>query len=230
MNIDAFKIGSGNIMHKQLLMAIGKTHLPVIASTGMSDMKDTVKLIRELRYYGCQELAILHCISLYPTTLAQTNLSVISNIKNLLQVTCGFSDHTEETITGALAICAGADILEKHLTLDSNLPGPDHKMSMTPDSMQEYIKLARLAAIARGNGNKQPVDAELQTKMAVGMSLVSIKDIPAGTVITEQMLTAKRPGTGISANSIDNIIGKRTLIDIKADQIIIPQMIDMDMK
>jgi len=220
MGITALKIGSGNITCQDFLKEIAETHLPVIMSTGMAYMPEVHQALDHLRRFGSSTIAVLHCVSLYPTTLAQINLATLAVMKQQLQVKVGFSDHTEDIITGALAVTAGAEILEKHITLDKNMDGPDHRMSLQPDQMFEYVKLTRQGAIAYGTGCKEPLPQELQIKQNVRMSVVAAQDIKAGTIITGQMLTTKRPGTGIPAEKIDNVVDAIAKNDIKAGQLI----------
>jgi sialic acid synthase SpsE/radical SAM superfamily enzyme YgiQ (UPF0313 family) len=225
MGVTAFKIGSGNIEAVDLLNAIGRTNLPVIMSTGMSDMAEVERALDRLRAAGCGELAVLHCVSLYPTRLEQANLSAIRTLAEATDLPVGFSDHTEEEITGALAVAAGAGILEKHLTLDKNRPGPDHKMSMEPHELWEYIKLARAASTACGTGTKKPRQEELDVKKTVRLSAVSTIFLKAGTIITKEMITsgvftAKRPGDGYPADQIHNMINSTVVRDINPDEIV----------
>jgi N,N'-diacetyllegionaminate synthase len=220
MGITAFKIGSGNITCLDLLKEIAETHLPVIMSTGMAYMPEVHQALNQLRQFGSSRIAVLHCVSLYPTTLEQVNLATLAAMKQQLQVRVGFSDHTEDIITGALAVTAGAEILEKHITLDKNMDGPDHRMSLEPDQMFEYVKLARRGAIAYGTSYKEPLPQELQIKQTVRMSVAAAQDIKAGTIITRQMLTMKRPGTAIPAEEIDNVTGSVAKDNIKAGQLI----------
>jgi N-acetylneuraminate synthase/N,N'-diacetyllegionaminate synthase len=220
MGITALKIGSGNITCLDLLKEIAKTHLPVIMSTGMAYMAEINRALDQLRQFGSSTVAVMHCVSLYPTTLQQVNLATLATLKQQLSTKVGFSDHTEDIITGALAVAAGAEILEKHITLNNNMDGPDHKMSLQPDRMLEYVNLARQGAIAHGTSYKQPLPQELQIKQNVRMSVVAAQDIKAGAIITRQMLTMKRPGTAIPAEEIDNVVGSIAKDDIKAGQLI----------
>ncbi|MCK4629751.1 MAG: N-acetylneuraminate synthase family protein, partial [Sedimentisphaerales bacterium] len=143
MGVTAFKIGSGNLNDRALLEAIGQTHLPVIISTGMSDLTEIDAALATLRKSGSVHLAVLHCISLYPTQLKQVDVNAIKSLAEHTHLPTGFSDHTEELTTGAVAVAAGAVILEKHFTLDKNLQGPDHKMSLDPEGLKKYVGLSK---------------------------------------------------------------------------------------
>ena len=218
--VAAFKTGSGNLNDTALLEAIGQTHLPVIISTGMSKLNEVDKTITILRKSGSEHLSVLHCVSLYPTRLEQANLNAVKTIAEHTHLPTGFSDHTEELITGALAVAAGAVILEKHFTLDKKMEGPDHKMSLVPEELTEYIRLARQAEKACGDGQKKLLTAEEKMKETVRMSVVAAIFIKAGTKITRKMITIKRPGTGIPAERIDVVINTTAACDMEPDHII----------
>ncbi|MCK5271057.1 MAG: N-acetylneuraminate synthase family protein [Sedimentisphaerales bacterium] len=220
MGVTAFKIGSGNLDDIDLLKAIGQTHLPVIISTGMSELNEVDRALTILRKYGSEQIAVLHCVSLYPTQLEQANLSAVKTIAEHTHLPTGFSDHTEELITGALAVAAGAVILEKHFTLDKKMEGPDHRMSLEPEELTEYIRLARQAGKACGDGQKKPLTAEEKMKETVRMSVVAATFIKAGTKITPEMITIKRPGTGIPAEQMDVVINTTASRDIEPGHII----------
>ncbi len=223
MRVAAFKVGSGNLAAVGLLEAIGQAGLPVIVSTGMANMEEVDRTLNQLREAGCGSLAVLHCVSLYPTKLEQANLRAIGTLAKHTELPVGFSDHTEQIITAALAVAAGAVILEKHLTLDKTLDGPDHKMSLEPQQLRQYIELAAQAVQAYGNGKKEPIREEMTIKETVRMSVASTVFLKKGTVITPEMVTLKRPGTGISPDRIYEVVGSTVGRDIKADRIIKPE-------
>ncbi|MBN1436435.1 MAG: N-acetylneuraminate synthase family protein [Sedimentisphaerales bacterium] len=217
LGVSAIKVGSGNIESGNLLDVIGQTGLPLIVSTGMSTLDEVDRTVARLRNAGSNELAVLHCVSLYPTRLDQVNLRAIATLQSHTQLTTGFSDHTCEIITGALAVAAGAQILEKHFTLDKAMDGPDHQASLEPNELREYITLAQQAMTARGSGDKGPLPEELPVKNLVRFSVVTAKFIKAGSVITQDMVTTKRPGIGISAEELELVIGAKALRDMEAD-------------
>ncbi len=220
MAVDSFKIGSGNLVALDLLAAMGQTHLPVILSTGMSSLEEVDRTLNRLREAGCGELALLQCVSLYPTRLDQVNLQTIQTLRNHTGCITGFSDHTLEVITGALAAAAGAEILEKHFTLDKKREGPDQAMSMNPEELRQYVTLTRQAWAARGSGEKTVLPDEQPIKTAARLSVVAKTFIAQGTVISVEMLTYKRPGSGIPSDQIIQTIGKTAAKNIQADQVI----------
>jgi len=220
MEAAAYKIGSGNLGMPELLTAIGRTGKPVILSTGMSDMVQAERAIAVLKEAGCRELAVLHCVSLYPTRLDQVNLGGMATLGEQTGLPVGFSDHTTEEITGALAVAAGAVILEKHLTLDREMAGPDHAMSMKPDQLRNYIEMAQEGRVALGSGQKEPLPEESAVRDLVSFSVASSTFIPAGSIITAEMLTVMRPGTGIPAEEKGNLFGRRAIRDIEKNGLI----------
>ena len=220
MGVNMLKISSGSINSLALLKEIGMTGLPVILSTGMSTIKEIRDAILVLKESGCNDLSLLHCVSLYPTPIEKANLFVINLLKKEFNLPVGFSDHTKETITGQLAIASGATILEKHFMSDKNQYGPDHKASLSPHGLKEYVEGVRKAVKICGTGIKEISKEELQVKEAVQSSLVAKKFIKKGDKITAEMLTEKRPFIGISPMEINNIIGKTVIKDIILDKVL----------
>jgi N,N'-diacetyllegionaminate synthase len=218
----AFKIGSGNLKMNELLKSIGETGLPVILSTGMHYLNEINDSIGVLRSYGCRDLSILHCVTIYPTPLNKINLFTIRALQEKFNLTTGFSDHTEEVFTGSLAVAAGASILEKHFTLNKNFDGPDHKASLEPLQLFKYIRYAKEAAIICGEKGieKCMQEEELKTKEVVRTSLVSKIFIKKGSPIAMSMLTQKRPGTGIPPKNIAVVIGSIAKRDIQQDEVL----------
>ena len=227
LGVSAVKVGSGNIGSGSLLDVIGQTGLPLVVSTGMCDMVEVDGTLARLRGAGCGEIALLHCVSLYPTPPDQTNLRAIRTLQEHTGLPTGFSDHTQEVVTGGLAVAMGATILEKHFTMDKEMDGPDHKVSLEPSEMAEYVELAHKAAAACGTGRKEPLAEELPVKKLVRLSVVSARRINAGTVITPEMLTMKRPGTGISAEQLRLVIGSTAKRDIAEDEMVDMEALEM---
>jgi len=244
LGVSAYKIGSGNLQFIELLETIGETKKPVFLSKGMSTLAQADRVIDILRRSGCDFISLLHCISSYPTKLEDANLKTIGMLASHIRLPVGFSDHTLELETGLLAVENGAEILEKHLTLDRNLEGPDHAMSLSPEDMKLYIERARsfatknslerqqavaqdrelssLSAIASGNVLFEPLPGERAIKEAAGMSVVAKQAIPKDSIITREMVTVKRPGTGIPADRIEQVIGSAAVRGMEADQVIAP--------
>jgi len=220
LDIKMFKISSGSIGSLELLKEIGRTGLPVILSTGMSVVNEIRSAIDILKDNGCKELSLLHCVSLYPVHIEKINLFSIQFLKDEFNLPVGFSDHTREIETGGLAVAAGAGILEKHFTINNKLKGPDHQMSLLPNELKDYIEKARRISIICGKKEKRPLEEELEMKRVVQTSIVAKRFIKKNEKILKNMLTEKRPGTGISSLYIDNIIGRIANKDIELDEIL----------
>jgi len=220
MGVDMLKISSGSVDSLPLLAEMGKTHLPVILSTGMSSINEISVAVETLKYYGCRDLAILHCVSLYPAKIEQINLFSMHVLKEKFNTRIGLSDHTPDVFTGELAIAAGATILEKHFTIDQKAKGPDHLLSLSPEGLKEYIECARRAIRICGEERKEPLIEEFAVKKLVQTSLVSSRFIKKGEIFVKDMIVDKRPATGISPDKIDTILGRRANKDILEDVII----------
>lgn len=217
--INCFKVSSGHLTAVDFLRELSGLGLPVILSTGMGNMSEVAIAVKALGDVAGR-LALLHCVSLYPTPVDKLNLRAMSALKKEFGFPVGLSDHTTELYTGALATAAGAVIIEKHITLDNNLPGPDHAASLAPNAFAEYVGQIRRAGTIMGDGVKQPVAEEYEIRNVARLSLAAACDIKPGTIITEPMLTAKRPGTGISPADKYIIIGHKAVSDIKRGQLI----------
>lgn len=221
LGINAIKIASTSLLNIPLLERAIATGLPIIASSGTCSEEEIDYVMGLLAEKSALERTILlHCISSYPTPLESANLEVIKTFIRKYPVPVGYSDHTTDTITGALAVCCGASILEKHFTIDKTLPGPDQAISLDENDLREYIRLARLAKKAMGSPRRKPTPQELEVKRLARMSIVSKVDIPKGSTITEDMLTTKRPGDGIEPRKLPELIGSIAEVDIPADTLI----------
>jgi N,N'-diacetyllegionaminate synthase len=220
MGILFFKVGSGNLNELELLTSIGKARLPVILSTGMFYLNEIGRSVDILKKNGVKDIALLHCISLYPVEIKRINLFSMHRLQKEFNLPVGFSDHTQEIFTGSLAVAAGATIIEKHFTLDKNLAGPDQKMSLDPDELKKYINLCRQSQIICGDGRKNPLYEELDIRDKVTFSIVSNQFIPKGIVIEREMLCFKRAEAGISSIYIDRVVGSFSKSDISKNEII----------
>jgi N,N'-diacetyllegionaminate synthase len=215
LNLPAIKIASPDAVNWPLLESAARTGLPLLVSTGAANLNEIASSVAWLRGWGAR-FALLHCISSYPTAPAEANLCWIAELADRFEVPVGFSDHTTELISGALAVSAGAAILEKHLTYDCLAAGPDHAASLDPDGFAEYVRLARLAWQMRGTAGKRVLESERDVRQLSRQSLVATRDLPAGHRIAAHDLKVQRPGTGIPASAWPSIIGQRTSHAIKA--------------
>jgi len=220
LNMSAFKIGSGEITNFPLLRYIAKKGKPIILSTGMSTLGEVEEALDVFRKEGAEDVILLHCISNYPARIEDVNLRAMKTLKQAFQVPVGFSDHTLSTIIPAVATAIGARIIEKHFTLDKNLPGPDHKASLEPKELKEMIKNIREVEKAMGDGIKRPTKEEKKIKETVRKSIVANTNISKGKIIEREMLSIKRPGTGLSPKYICEVVGRRAKKNIYRDEII----------
>jgi len=214
------KISSGEITNHPFLKYIAKKGLPIILSTGMSTFKEVAEAVSVIKTAGCKDLNLLHCTSNYPARVEDCNLLAMKTMADAFDVPVGYSDHTLGIYVSLAAAAMGASVIEKHFTLDKNLPGPDHRASLEPAELEEMVRGIRLVEKVRGSSVKAPVESELEVRDVVRKSIVAKVDIPACTVITEDMLAFKRPGTGISPKDSNILIGKITSQDIDKNEIL----------
>ncbi|MBC7783577.1 MAG: N-acetylneuraminate synthase family protein [Burkholderiales bacterium] len=210
----AIKIASPDLVNKVLLGRACATRLPMILSTGAAARAEIDAAVEWLRLRAAN-LSLLHCVSSYPTSPAETNLRWIVDLARF-GLPVGYSDHSTELIAGALAIASGASIIEKHLTYDTSAAGPDHSASFDPGQFAEYVKLIRLAEQMRGSATRHVLDCENDVRSVSHQSLVAARTIDKGTAITHADLTCQRPGDGISAWELDAIVGRRAAVRIEA--------------
>jgi N,N'-diacetyllegionaminate synthase len=220
IGVPAFKVSSGDLTALPFLEFIGRKRKPVILSTGMSYLDEVQRAVETLLAVGCPEIALLHCVSSYPADPQVANLRVIQTLKDTFNLPVGFSDHFWENEIAIAAVCLGANIVEKHITLDVNLPGPDHRVSLTPERFNSLVKSIRLVEAARGDGVKRPTQGEQNVRDVARRSIVAAGTIPAGAIITRDMLAFKRPGTGISPAHWKDVVNKRTVREIPCDRLI----------
>lgn len=219
-----FKISSSDITNIPFIKYIAQKKKPIFLSTGAStieEIRDAVNAIKEENHH---EIVILHCVLNYPTKYENANLGMIRNIqKNFPSYLVGYSDHTlpdPNMLVLTTAVVLGAKIIEKHFTLDKSLPGNDHYHSMDVSDLKKFLENVEFLEKIIGTGRKRPLDSELAAIKYARRSIVAKVGISKNTVITKDMLTFKRPGTGISPKSIDRIIGKKAKRNIKEDEII----------
>lgn len=218
--IDLIKLPSGEITNYPLLREAARTGKKLILSTGMSTMDEVRSAVEVLRENGGTDITVLHCNTEYPTPYADVNLAAMATIRQEIGTDVGYSDHTPGIEIPIAAAALGATVIEKHFTLDRNMDGPDHKASLEPDELAEMVKAVRHIELALGEGGKAPSPSERKNKAVARKSIVAGRDIRAGEVFTEENLTAKRPGTGLSPMRWNQVIGQRAKRDFRADELI----------
>jgi N,N'-diacetyllegionaminate synthase len=217
-----FKVPSGEITNLPYLRHIGQLHKKVIISTGMSTLADIEAAIYALEKAGTprHNMTVLHCTTEYPTAMSEVNLRAMQSIHSAFGVAVGYSDHTPGIEVAIAAVAMGATVIEKHFTLNRNLPGPDHKASLEPKELIAMVSAIRNIEIAFGDGIKRPTSNENKNKLISRKSLVASRFIQAGEIFNELNTTAKRPGTGISPMRWDEIMGRPALRDFAKDDLI----------
>jgi len=208
LDVPVFKISSGDLTNLPLLDAVARMGRPLILSTGMSNLEEVREAVETVRAGLCDELILLHCVSNYPADASDVNLRAMRTLADAFHVPVGYSDHTEGTAVALASAALGACVIEKHFTLDRNLPGPDHKASLEPIDLAEMIRGIRLVEAALGHGRKECAESERETALVARRSLTAARDIPAGTKLTREMIVARRPGTGLAPSLLPRLVGR----------------------
>jgi N-acetylneuraminate synthase len=225
LDVAAFKISSGEVTNHPLLAYVARTGKPVILSTGMSALNEVEEAIRVMKSTEASALALLHCVSNYPAIPRDINLRAMLTMRDAFGVPVGYSDHTLGIEVAIAAVALGASIIEKHFTIDRDLPGPDHRASLQPDELAAMVRGIRNVEQALGNGRKEPARSEADTAAAARRSLVAACDIPAGAVLTETVIAIKRPGTGMPPSMRTSIVGRTAKTDIPAGTLLTLEML-----
>lgn len=222
LGFNFFKIPSGEITNLPYLRHISSFKKPIILSTGMSTMHEIDKALNIFIDEGLEKknITILHCNTEYPTPIDDVNLNAMLTIKNKFNINVGYSDHTLGTEVAIAAVALGATVIEKHFTLDRDLPGPDHKASLTPKELKIMVNSVRNIEKALGNGNKVPSKSEIKNIVIARKSIVALKKINKGEVFSKNNIGVKRPGSGISPMLWDKVIGKIAIKDFNEDELI----------
>ncbi len=223
MNLDFWKIPSGELTDLPYLRKIAATGRPVVLSTGMSTLDEVGWAIEALLNGGLkslEDLTVLHCSTQYPTPKADVNLKAMITLREKFGVKVGYSDHTQGIEIPIAAAALGACIIEKHLTLDRNLPGPDHRASLEPDEFGEMVRAIRNVEQALGDGVKAPCSSERENIEIARKSLVAARAIREGERMTEDNVSVKRPGTGLSPMLWDEVIGTVAKRNFEIDDLI----------
>ena len=220
LGIDIFKIPSGEITNLPYLRKIAQTGKQIILSTGMSTISDIEAALDVLRQNGATDIIVLHCNTEYPTPMEDVNLLAMNTIKETFKVRVGYSDHTVGIEVPIAAVALGAEVIEKHFTLDKTMEGPDHKASLEPKELKTMVEAIRNIQAALGDGLKRPSESEMKNMPIARKSLVAKANIQTGEMFSEDNLTIKRPGTGLSPMLWDDIIGSIARKDYEADEVI----------
>ncbi len=220
LNVEMFKIPSGEITNFPLLEHVAKLKKKVLLSTGMSTIREIDDAINVLYKSGLKKknLVLMQCNSAYPTPLKDLNLNVLENFKKKYKVEVGFSDHSEGIIAPIIASGLGSKYIEKHFTISKKLPGPDHICSLSPKEMKELVKNLRKTEIILGESSKKVTKSENKNRKLVRKSIYAIKNIFKGDVFTINNISLKRPGYGLHPKNFKKLLGKKSPFNYKIDQ------------
>jgi sialic acid synthase SpsE len=217
LDVPAYKIASMDLVNLPLIKEVALTMKPVIISTGMSTLGDIEEAVNVLKEVGNPNLILLHCVSSYPASFNESNLRVIKKLADTFDVITGFSDHFEDIFLVPAAISLGARVIEKHVTLDRAMKGPDHVFSLEQDQLNALIMQSNAVFTALGTGVKNISSSEYQTIQKLRRSVFANCNIPVGTILSKEMVIIKSPGIGILPKYLDLIIGRPVREAIKKD-------------
>ncbi len=220
LQMDFWKLPSGEITNLPYLEAIAHTHKKVVMSTGMCELGEIRDAIQILESNGAGEITLLHCNTEYPTPFCDVNLRAMKQMEEVFRKPVGYSDHTIGIEVPIAAAALGAEVIEKHFTLDKQMKGPDHKASLEPDELKQMVQAIRNIEISLGDGQKRRTHSEEKNCQAARKSIVAKREIREGELFSEENLSIKRPGSGISPMHWHEMIGQKAQRDYKEDELI----------
>lgn len=220
VDISKFKVPSGEITNIPLLQYIARKGRPVILSTGMATLGEVEEAVYALQDGGIADITLLHCVTEYPAPYDEINLRAMRTLRIAFGLPVGYSDHTLGIEIATAAVAMGAEVIEKHFTLDRSLPGPDHKASLEPAELKQMVGAIRNVESALGNGIKVPAPCELPNLMVARKSVVASHVLPIGHQLRAEDLAIKRPGTGVSPKFLPVLIGRTLRINLEEDDVL----------
>lgn len=225
LGVAAYKIASGQAVEPLLLEHVARKGKPVILSTGMCTLDEVRRAAATIRQTGNDQLILLQCTTDYPSTPADANLRAMVTMRDDLRVPVGYSDHTTSLTTAIAAVALGACVVERHLTLDKSLPGPDQSCSLEPDGFRKLVEMIRETELALGSPTKAPCAAELRNLPGVRRGVVAIEPIRARERFTTTNLGVRRPTSPLGGEDLPDLLGRQAAVDIEPDTPITPEMI-----
>ncbi len=220
MNVPLYKVPSGEITNLPFLEHIASKGRPVILSTGMSTLGEVEEAVHVLKAAGATQLTLLHCVTEYPAPFDQINLRAMQTLKIAFGLPVGYSDHTPGFEIAVAAVALGAEVIEKHFTLDRSLPGPDHAASLEPGELQQMMNAIRHVEVALGDGIKGPALCELPNISVARKSLVAARGMSAGHKLVADDLDIKRPGNGLAPRLMSAVLGHTLRVNIEKDEMV----------
>lgn len=228
LGVKRIKLSSGELTHRALVEHAARTGLPLLMSTGMATMEEVHEALAWVQAvrHSLHDVTVFHCTSAYPAPDDTLNLRAMDMMRRELGVAIGYSDHSEGIEAPLAAVALGAQVIEKHLTLDRALPGPDHAASLEPEDFKRMVAGIRRVEAMRGDGLKVPTEAERDTARVARRSVAAACDIPAEALITREMLMCRRPATGIAPRDFELVVGRRARVAIPAQTVLQWEQLD----
>jgi N-acetylneuraminate synthase len=224
--VPAFKFGSGDITNIPALKHAASKGKPLLLGTGMSTIEEVKTALHAIHSEQNKQIIVLHCTTNYPSPFEEINLRAMCTMQQELDCLVGYSDHSSGLIVPIMATALGAQVIEKHFTLDKTLPGPDHKASLDPSELHEMVQAVRTTETALGSSEKKPTDSETKMMHLVRKSLTAKRRITKGSTITPEMVLIKRPGTGLQPSELGKILGKKAKRNIVEDELFQIDMVE----
>jgi len=216
--VPAFKFGSGDLKNIPALQHAAKKGKPMILGTGMATLREVKEAVDSIKATGNNQVVALHCTTNYPCPFEEVNMNAMKTMQRELEYLVGYSDHTMGLTTPIMAATLGAVVIEKHFTLDRTLTGPDHKASLEPQELKNMVTEIRNVEKSLGSFKKRPTCSEKKIMKNIRKSIVAKRNIKKDEIIKREMLECKRPNTGIDPSELNNIIGKKAIVNIKKDE------------
>jgi len=216
LDVPAIKIGSGDITYFEMLRYVGKTGKPVILATGASNMKEVENAVKIIKSTGNNKIILLHSVVQYPSPIQESNLKVLETLRKKFNLNVGYSDHSPGSLIALSSVLLGAKMIEKHFTINPESTGPDHPHSMNPKSFKKMIDDIRTIEKSMGDGKKNPVSSEIETRIIQRRGIWTVGEIKKGEKMTKKNIKALRPYSGISASKYEKIVGTRAVRNLKS--------------
>ena len=218
LGVEAFKIASGQLVELPFLRFVAAFRKRMIISTGMADLAEVYAAVQAIRETGNNDIIVLQCNTDYPSRIEDSNLRAMVTMREALKVEAGYSDHVQDNYACYAAVALGATVIEKHFTLDRGMEGPDHSSSLEPEGFSELVKGIRSVESSLGSGIKSPSESERKNTFGMRRSLVARSELRSGKTLERGDFAFKRPASGLSPNHLDQLIGKKLIKDMAADE------------
>jgi N-acetylneuraminate synthase len=225
LGVAVFKLPSGEITNLPFIRHVARKGKPLIVSTGMAYLSEVEIAVESIKSAGNPAFILLHCVSNYPAEERDVNLRAMQTMQATFNVPVGYSDHTLGIEVALAAVALGASVIEKHFTLSRDLPGPDHRASLEPAELSAMVRGIRVVEASLGHGRKEPAASEAEVAAVARRSLVAACDIPAGTELTEDLVAVRRPGTGLPATMLSQIVGRTLRVPARAGALLTLEML-----